>query len=51
MSTPLPILRANTPPGTTPGPYVPGIQAQMCIAHRDDGPQVIDIGDGYVKLP
>jgi hypothetical protein len=46
MSTPLPIL----PEGTV-APYAAGNQAQMCIAHRDDGTKVIDIGDGYVKLP
>jgi hypothetical protein len=46
MSTPLPILPAGT---TTP--YVAGKQAQMCIAHQNDGTKVIDIGDGYVKLP
>ena len=46
MSTPLPIL-----PEDTGAPYGPRNQAQMCIAHRHDGTKVIDIGDGYVKLP
>jgi hypothetical protein len=46
MSTPLPIL----PEGTV-APYAAGNQAQMCIAHRGDGTKVVDIGDGYVRLP
>ena len=46
MSTPLPIL----PEGTV-APYFAGNQAQMCISHQDDVPDIIDIGDGYVRLP
>lgn len=45
MSTPLPILQEGT------GLYAAGNQAQMCIAHRHDGTKVVDIGDGYVRLP
>ncbi len=52
MSTPLPILLANT------GPYVAGHQAQMCIsaqASQDTTPPThtntfIDIGDGWVSF-
>jgi hypothetical protein len=56
MSTPLPILDSPPPPY---GPGTPGhhyVQAQMCVADQDNDEgghftTLIDIGDGYVKLP
>ena len=52
MSTPLPLL----PLTGVPPPYVAGHQAQMCIADQDNlgaghFTKLIDIGDGYTKLP
>ena len=51
MSTPLPIMQ------TTQGHYIEGTPAQMCIADQgnDEGgghfTTLIDIGDGFTKLP
>ncbi len=52
MSTPLPLL----PLTGVPPPYVAGHQAQMCIADQQTVgsshfTKLIDIGDGYTKLP
>jgi len=45
MSTPLPIMTA------TPGPYIAGDQAQMCLAGQSGNTStVIDIGDGWVNV-